>query len=172
MINKVFFSGALSKSTGTGDFEFFRKISCTRDISFSLYWKTLSFYDKFPVLGIFHFPCTGRLWVFTINSRYWGFFIFPSTGDFEFEQKIPCAGISPPYWRLWVWMKKILYWDFPPLLETLILNEKSVYWDFALCWRLWVWTKKMPVLGFSLVLETLSLNEKIPVPGFSWYWRL
>ena len=56
-------------SHSTGNFEFFRKISCTGDFSFSMYRKTLNFYDKFPVMVSFYFPCTGRLWVFTINSR-------------------------------------------------------------------------------------------------------
>ena len=114
-LNKIriqrFFPGALTKSTGTGDFEFFRKIPCAGDFSFSLYRKTLSFYDKFPVLGIyvfpvledfeflqyylctenfyfpytgnFCFPCTGRLSFFSKHSLYWGFFIFPVPEDFE-----------------------------------------------------------------------------------------
>ena len=119
------FLRSISRSTGTGDFEFFTFFNI-----FPLYWglwvfhvffifppctgdfEFFTFFSHFlPVLETLRFsrfltffPCTGVFEFFTF------FKIFPCTGDFEF---FTFFHIFPLYWRLWVWAKKIPIGIFP-----------------------------------------------------------
>ena len=95
------FYGALPKSTGAGDFEIFRKIHRTRDFSFSLYWKTLSFYDEFPVLGII-LSLYQKTLILYDDFSVMRIFIFPVLKDFEFLRYFQCTPnfILSLYWKI------------------------------------------------------------------------
>ena len=138
---------------GAGDFEFF---------DFFPVMETLSFYEIFPVPGdfeilrfspvlekyspvlgdfeIYGFPCTGRLWVFTVFPvlnfrRLWVFTDFPVPEDWVFTVSL--------YRKTLSLSEKIPAPGFFPVLKTEFERKKSVP-------------------GFFPVLETLSLSEKIP----------
>ena len=66
-VNNVFFSRSISRSTGTGDFEFFTFFPCTGDFEFLRFLLCAGDFEFFT----FFFLCTGDFEFLRLFALYW-----------------------------------------------------------------------------------------------------